>query len=574
MRTPAGESASSNQLARSLATMFFTAWRALFSPTHATTEHEKVDKEKGEQALSPPKSEPKLIENPRPASEMKALGRREVYMRLMVNEHGIPMWNPRPRSLPANRRAKGVVPGDVGVIKEAGACFSYLFNIWDDAEALKTLNIPGGRDFLPPPLREIDGPDTILTKMSSLQVGDMEKRSANFTDSDPRYCDLHYMLSAGEAAILVTPFGAQKEALNNNRSIETFLKHNCRRLYELAGVGRNDQLYIVTDCVKTPSWAMATYSSQAQSLNPASLQNLRFGQRSNTGIQTYEYEWTATPSGTDAHTGPQDTSSPSDDQNQTVFVNGYRLCTFLEEDSSTQGDLSSIIVGTESTSAASEQGGRHNPSAGSPAGSSSSGSSTSRSTGGHGSQRAQLLDGFSSHLIGMVSPGECLNTFLCSSPIAQAVRSRVPDSRFGQHEVSQHTAPIPGTSLPLPRELPSKDRILGFSLIHDNIWLKKWQRVSTTTSNWDVAIMKSLRMVRKETTVVADPEFSDVISVVEKHITETDQAQRMVNIVEWQEIFSTLGCTDPALPPLASSPFPDLEVGVQDALFLAPLLCG
>ncbi|TFK27899.1 hypothetical protein FA15DRAFT_634886, partial [Coprinopsis marcescibilis] len=74
-----------------------------------------------------------------PRSEACRVPGREIYYRMMIGAVGIPLWNPRPISLPPDRQSEGVIPGDVGILTSNGA-FDYLFNIWADADVLSALD--------------------------------------------------------------------------------------------------------------------------------------------------------------------------------------------------------------------------------------------------------------------------------------------------------------------------------------------------------------------------------------------------------------------------------------------------
>ncbi|TFK16879.1 hypothetical protein FA15DRAFT_384936 [Coprinopsis marcescibilis] len=244
---------------------------------------------------------------------------------------------------------------------------------------------------------------------------------------------MNYTWRAPEGAVLVTPFGAYTESLKDRSSIEPFIKHNCARLYHLArnrGI-RTAPLYIVTGCVKSASWATASYSSEYPQSIVASLQNLaRTGPGS--GNQ-FSYRWTSKPSGTDAQTGPNTFSAPLDDRNQNLFISGYRLNALAEEEADSSKDLASVAAHTEPESGHNPGGSslRHQDQAhGSSPESTSSSHISLGAPSGKGSRYADI-DPFPQRRFALPNIGECITNYISSPFAMESIRSSIEKM---QHE--------------------------------------------------------------------------------------------------------------------------------------------
>ncbi|TFK22846.1 hypothetical protein FA15DRAFT_498410 [Coprinopsis marcescibilis] len=340
----------------------------------------------------------------------------------MLGENGLPMWMPKPTSLPEDRIAEGIVPGDVGLLTEDGTSFHYLFNIWRDRQTLEEAHVPGGRDFLPAPERVLQAPaEEFLTGMGTILEGAAEER-VYMSDSPPPHCNLHYGWCEEEGAVLVTPFGAHVDSLADRTVLEPFIKHNCRRLYQVAknkGGIRTAPLYIVTGCVKTSSWAMAAYRTSKKrptaagaTMAPvAKLQNVLKSQESER--TSFGYQWTSKSNGTSAHSGPNFCSSASDDRNQCLFIRGYRLSAFLDDEASS-GQCITVASDEKGSNPA------HYGSVSSLKGAESA-SGLFRSTATSNKESFQL-DAMPQQR--SLNPGECINGFM-SSPEANRIINQV-----------------------------------------------------------------------------------------------------------------------------------------------------
>ncbi|TFK16491.1 hypothetical protein FA15DRAFT_662110 [Coprinopsis marcescibilis] len=469
---------------------------------------------------------------------------REVYTRHMMRDYGLPMWSPRPNSLPIDRRDKGVMPGDVGVLTDDGGGFCYLFNIWDDQEALKNLDVPGTREYRPPPPKELQDPTPLLTEMGSIITG-ADEVSTNHTDTSPCYSDLNYTWRDREGAILVTPFGAHAESLKDRSSIEPFIKHNCARLYQVArnrGI-HTAPLYIVTGCVKSASWATASYSSKSPQPTVARLQNLPCGGVPRPGEQTFAYRWTSKPSGTDAHTGPKTLSTPLDDRNQNLFINGYRLNALLEEEAGSSMDLGSAAARTEEESGNAPSGNnlqRQNQAHILSPGSTSSSHVTFGVPDGKGSRQSYTLYPFPQRGFVSFNPGECINNYICSPSTMESIYTFAQNTRFKWR--------IGGA---LGRQT------LRFSLLHDDIWLPTWHtlkprhRASNTPANWENIFMDCMWRVRMQTVVVGDDNFDGSLFATLGWIDSALTTEQDIISIERNLNRATPASSESSIPPLS-----------------------
>ncbi|TFK25132.1 hypothetical protein FA15DRAFT_373316 [Coprinopsis marcescibilis] len=272
-----------------------------------------------------------------------------VYARQMINELGFPLWMPKPSSLPDNRVEQGITPGDVGVFTDDGG-FCYLFNIWSDKDALRDIDVPGLREFVPPPERMVQVSNDIIREMGTLSEGAEVKRI--YPQGLPRrYCDFRFEWSKAEGAVMVVPFGALSESLTDRTALEPFIKHNCQRLYQLArtkGIFKAS-LYLVTGTVKSGSWAIAAHCAQTAPTPPFPSAELHNETRGSESLDGYAYQWAAHSSGTKAHTGPEYLASGSDSKNQCLFIRGYRL-TMCSDGAPSSGQSSSDVASTPSAS--------------------------------------------------------------------------------------------------------------------------------------------------------------------------------------------------------------------------------
>ncbi|TFK27901.1 hypothetical protein FA15DRAFT_119522 [Coprinopsis marcescibilis] len=119
---------------------------------------------------------------------------QQIYPRLMICRHGLPMWNPRPSSLPSERKAGGVVPGDVVEFIDGGTAFRYLYNIWDDQESLRSIE-GDRRTFCPPPERDLRDAEMAYTDMGSTVKGADEWHVEGLVGHTSCYCDVNFAWS-------------------------------------------------------------------------------------------------------------------------------------------------------------------------------------------------------------------------------------------------------------------------------------------------------------------------------------------------------------------------------------------
>lgn len=137
---------------------------------------------------------------------------------------------------------------------------------------------------------------------------------------------LEFICNKEEGSVIALPEGASREDLKNEKSLEDFIKQSAESWYRYAdGVGDRlidrDSLYLVTGCMKTTSWGIATYSSAV----PSPHNVIVFSKSLADSCEPYL--WTK-QGGTTARTGPYldedlDNSIPS--SNQCLFIRGYKI---------------------------------------------------------------------------------------------------------------------------------------------------------------------------------------------------------------------------------------------------------
>lgn len=137
---------------------------------------------------------------------------------------------------------------------------------------------------------------------------------------------LEFTCNKEEGSVLAFPDGASREDLKNENCLEDFIKQSAESWYRYA-TGPGDRLleynslYIVTGCMKTQSWGIATYSSVVPPPH-----NVIVLSKSTPGTAE-PYIWEK-QGGTISRTGPypdRDLDNTVSRQNQCMFIRGYKV---------------------------------------------------------------------------------------------------------------------------------------------------------------------------------------------------------------------------------------------------------
>ncbi|KAF5336034.1 hypothetical protein D9611_006206 [Ephemerocybe angulata] len=189
-----------------------------------------------------------------------------TYVRNMVAfGEGFPCWHPVP--LPGH----GIVPGDVGIIREQYD-FQRLFNIWEKEDSeLRVVTPPDATSTA----RSIPFPSWEAPNRDELSVPPVQRFAAgktlvkgasvrmDFTNSlnTPSF---HFHCPNAEGSVLGLTSSAELDTLSDTSPLKAFLTHNAGALFGHARALKpflpKQPLYVITGAVKARSWAMAAYS--------------------------------------------------------------------------------------------------------------------------------------------------------------------------------------------------------------------------------------------------------------------------------------------------------------------------
>lgn len=136
---------------------------------------------------------------------------------------------------------------------------------------------------------------------------------------------IEFSWSCEKGAVLILPRGASREKLWDNDRFMNFAQQNAQQWFEYAAQRRHWEpngetskiLYVVTGCVKTSAWAMATVSNNSGSASLSLCATAPVVQ----GNAACSYQWQR-QSPAFVHSGPR---IPSDRENQCVFVQGFSI---------------------------------------------------------------------------------------------------------------------------------------------------------------------------------------------------------------------------------------------------------
>ncbi|KAF8629748.1 hypothetical protein AX15_003289 [Amanita polypyramis BW_CC] len=254
----------------------------------------------------------------------------ERYSRLMLGSGlGYPLYLPEPDGgLPLQYREVGVRVGDVGRITPDGA-FDFLFNICLKADH------PANPSILPDCFAPIQSVETSVQRLFEPATRMTSDGIRRMDDTPDSYC-----CKTHEGAILVLPDGAVLCEAQNKLLFWDYAARHAEKLYKYMHLERgrdapNGSLYIVTGCIKSESWGIATFDRPSQDndylqfitvdVPPGNLRRMpACGRR---------YYWKQA-NGAIARTGPSSKYLVIGDEvemlNQCIFLRGYKV-TLQEE---------------------------------------------------------------------------------------------------------------------------------------------------------------------------------------------------------------------------------------------------
>jgi hypothetical protein len=136
---------------------------------------------------------------------------------------------------------------------------------------------------------------------------------------------IEFSWSCEKGAVLILPRGASREKLWDNDRFMNYAQQNAPQWFKYAGRRRHWEpngetskiLYVITGCVKTSAWAMATVSNNSGSASLSLCAAAPVVQ----GNAACSYQWQR-QSPAFVHSGPR---IPSDRENQCVFVQGFSI---------------------------------------------------------------------------------------------------------------------------------------------------------------------------------------------------------------------------------------------------------
>ena len=192
---------------------------------------------------------------------------QSIYERDMLKKgHGHPLWNPEPDVFaPPAYRQTGISVGDVGILNPFGT-FSYLFNIFLDADnPCNPSELPEG--FVP--LKPFPGSRIAFDCHESGFVTSPYMRLKSSVRSGIRNLEFTFFNDA-EDAVLVLPEGCYGERFQSIGTLRSYAAQHGESWYRYANATRglnveNGQLQIVTQCDKTTSWAILTHFKEESS---------------------------------------------------------------------------------------------------------------------------------------------------------------------------------------------------------------------------------------------------------------------------------------------------------------------
>ncbi|TEB28208.1 hypothetical protein FA13DRAFT_815837 [Coprinellus micaceus] len=254
------------------------------------------------------------------------LAYHEVYVHTLLGEKlGLPCWEPRPLGL--GNQVRGTVPGDVGTYTTEGG-FHRLFNLWEDQATLCSLSDT---------CRTSVGCQGVSTKYhttpdwmkggDAIACGASTETPLKRLSERPRVDVLYeFVCDSSSGAVLATPTSADKDEAEDIIEMERYIRTHAEAIYRHANairlIGEASSLYVVTDCIKSDTWAMAAYKGE---MNPNRniLELVSVSQSSDGGSDCMpEYKWTKRGS---AHARWGSSAGGEGVKNQTLFLRGLKL---------------------------------------------------------------------------------------------------------------------------------------------------------------------------------------------------------------------------------------------------------
>ena len=252
------------------------------------------------------------------SQEISSQKSNDIYERhLTLKERGFPLWVPDPNQvLHLNYRRTGVRIGDVGIITDSGA-FSFLFNIClPHNDPVNPRKLPDHFSPISPPIEDTDINKFGVFKNELSRQCFSEKitnRRCHFVrpNTHPYICELRtlssccdivFVSSASEGAILIMPRGARSEDLRNLALFREYVAANVASWYRYVNGPRgreakNGDVRLVVGFHKTTSWGIATFANQTQQ----SSCRLRFGPSEGNSASSYTWFYSGS---SDVKAGP------------------------------------------------------------------------------------------------------------------------------------------------------------------------------------------------------------------------------------------------------------------------------
>ncbi|KAK2464734.1 hypothetical protein APHAL10511_003152, partial [Amanita phalloides] len=254
----------------------------------------------------------------------------ERYTRLQLRKRlGYPLYLPEPDCYrPLEYRKKGISVGDVGRVTSDGY-FDFLFN------ACLPAGHPANPSVLPDGYEPIIGAELSKQWLYGPTTGTNPVVSENIQQIGGM--SESFRCTASEGAVLVLPDGAVLVAAEDKDLFREFASRHAKSLYCYMNQQRrrrapNGSLYIITGCIKSESWGIATFDRQSQPddhLKFVSV-DVPMGHPGCMSVSGRKYYWKQKGLSL-ARVGPNDIVADGVEMlNQCTFLRGYKVT--LHED--------------------------------------------------------------------------------------------------------------------------------------------------------------------------------------------------------------------------------------------------
>lgn len=255
---------------------------------------------------------------------------------MLKSGKGLACWRPSPRNPKFNPR--GTVPGDVGTFNAEGG-FKKVFNLWDDERSLQSGARSSGNMPFRLPSRSITTESNEIRQGRTIAEGASSK--IIYSESNPRLvkafpknliqrylystdrsiASFEFRCRSDSGAVLAATSSAELEELDDYTELREFILQHAELLYRHANTVRriagHEALYIITGCIKSDSWALASFKERADPYDPMCLENM-----THDGDDQCRYDWTQTWSSSEARFGSSEQVGLKD---QTLFLRGFKL---------------------------------------------------------------------------------------------------------------------------------------------------------------------------------------------------------------------------------------------------------